>query len=257
MNRLDRIQRIMDLLEERGNVSTAFLAGTFNVSESSVRRDINHMTTLRICKNVQRVHGGIILDRAAKRGEYMFELKLELQRELKVSIARKAIEFVHDGDSIIIDSGSTCLYFAQLLHNKRMLKVITTDVMIAQELGKHDNIESSIIGGIIRPGYYTLGGTAAVENIDRFRADKVFLSADAVDLDHGITNASDFEVGVKRRILQAGNKVYVVADHTKFNKQTLYKVAELSEEYTIITDKELDPVLASTIRDRGIELHLA
>ena len=257
MNRLDRIQTTMDLLEERGNVSTAFLAGTFNVSESSIRRDINHMASLRICKDVQRIRGGLILDRDVDGTEYMFELKLDLNRELKLTVAQKAIEFIDDGDSIILDSGSTCLYIARLLQTRSRLKVITTDIMIAQELGRHETIESSIIGGIIRPGYYTVGGTTATENLAGFRTEKVFLSADAVDLDHGITNASEFEVGVKREAMRAGRRVIVVADHTKFGKRTVYKVAELSDEFTIITNKELDPSLVTAIRERGIELHLA
>jgi DeoR/GlpR family transcriptional regulator of sugar metabolism len=256
MKRLERFRKIMELLEEHGNASTVFLSKALDLSESSIRRDINHMASLPQYCDVKRVHGGIILDRDIRGSEYMFELKLELNKELKHAIAKRAVEFVDEGDNIIIDSGSTCLYFARLLHAKGMLKVITTDIMIAGELGKHGNIESNIIGGIIRPGYYTVGGIAALENLDRFRADKAFLSVDAIDLKEGITNVSEFEVGIKQKILQSVDRVFLLVDSSKFSRRTFYKVADLSTAFTIISNDSLDSNVAARFREKGLELQL-
>ena len=256
MKRFERFDKIMELLEEQGNASTDFLSKALGISESSVRRSINHMVRLPKYHDVTRVHGGVVLDRRIAGLEYMFELKLNLHRGLKASVAREAGRFIYDGDNIIIDSGTTCLYLAQCLHEKNNLRVVTTDIKIAAELGKHGDIETNIIGGLIRPGYYTVGGFVALENLDRFNAEKVFMSVDALDVELGITNASEFEVGIKQRLIQMGKYVYVLADRTKFDSHTLYKVADITEVDTIITNKDLSEPAAEKIRAMGVELLL-
>jgi DeoR/GlpR family transcriptional regulator of sugar metabolism len=256
MKRYDRMRKIHDFLNEHGNVSTVVLAKMLDISESSVRRDINYMISLEEYKNIERVHGGLILNRYRSDLEYMFELKLDLNRNLKLAVARAATKFIDDKDNIIIDSGTTCLYFAQSLQNKKGLRVITTDVRIAEELAKYSDIESNIIGGIVRPGYYTVGGINALDNLDRFSVNKVFMSVDAIDLEHGITNTTEFEVGVKRKIIKSAKRVYILTDHTKFGKHMLYRVSGISGIMTIITNKNLDPTTCDRFRKAGIDLTL-
>jgi DeoR/GlpR family transcriptional regulator of sugar metabolism len=214
------------------------------------------MISLDEFKNIERVHGGLVLNRYRNDLEYMFELKLDLNKNLKQAVARAATSFIDDKDNIIIDSGTTCLYFAQALHNKKGLRVITTDVRIAEELAKYSDIESNIIGGIVRPGYYTVGGINALENLDRFSVEKVFMSVDAIDIDHGITNTTEFEVGVKRKIINSAKQVYVLTDHTKFGKHMLYRVSGLLEITTLITNKDLDPGTCNKFREVGVDLLL-
>jgi DeoR family fructose operon transcriptional repressor len=245
MRRFERGETILEILKEKGNASIVYLAKALNISESSVRRDITYMTSLPRYRNVHRVRGGIYVDTKMSEFEYMFELKVNLDRELKKAVARKALESVDDGDSILIDSGTTCLYFAQLLGTKRQLKVITLDIKIAEELGKYVEMESCVIGGVIRPGYYTIGGSNALENLDRFSGYKVFMSADAVDVAGGLSNSSEFEVGVKKKIVERGKSVFLLVDSTKFAKKALYRICELGQIDTIITNRELD---AETLR---------
>jgi len=247
----------MELLEERGNASTVFLAKALGLSESSVRRDINRMASLPQYPDVRRVHGGVLLDRDAAGLEYMFELKLELNRGLKQRVAAEAARLIEDGDSIVIDSGTTCLYLARRLADRKGLRIVTTDLKVAEELGKHGGIESNIIGGLIRPGYYTVGGIVALENLERFSAEKVFLSVDAIDLEHGITNASEFEVGIKQRLLRMARQVHVICDRTKVGTHTLYRVADITEARTIVTNRDLDERLAARLRAAGVVLALA
>lgn len=254
MKRLERIRKITKLLEKEGNASTVFLAQSLNVSESSIRRDINQMTSSSQNPRMKRIHGGIVLDHNFEGLEYMFELKLEVNCDLKKKIAIEASKHICDGDHIIIDSGTTCYYLAQQLFERKRLCVMTLDVKISEVLGKYADIESNIIGGLIRPGYYTIGGSRALENLDRFSASKVFMSVDAVDIDHGVTNASEFEVGVKEKLLKMGKKIYVMADYKKINTHTLYKVADITMIDTIITNKELDEQCAELIRGKGLEL---
>jgi DeoR/GlpR family transcriptional regulator of sugar metabolism len=257
MRRFERGEAILEVLKEKGNASIVYLARTLNVSESSVRRDITYMTNLPRYRNVHRVRGGIYIDTQRSEFEYMFELKVNLDRELKKAIARKAVEYVDDGDSILIDSGTTCLYFAQLLGNKKHLKAIALDVKIAEELGKYVEAESCVIGGVIRPGFYTIGGSSALENLDKFSGYKVFMSADAVDVATGLANTSEFEVGVKKKIIENGRQVFLLVDCTKFNKKALYRVAGLERVSTIITNRELEAETVRQLKDLGRTVVLA
>ena len=252
--RNERIKKIMQVLDEQGNASTIFLAKSFNVSESSIRRDINHMVSSGKYRNLKRVYGGVVIEDNTEGHEYMFELKLALNRDNKNAIAKEAARFIEKGDHIIIDSGTTCLCLAEHLHDKEGLCVITLDIKIAEELGKHSNIESNIIGGVVRPGYYTVGGIRALENLESFSASKVFMSVDAFDIEHGITNASEFEVGVKQKLLQMASHVFILADYLKINTHNLYRVAPTTSVQTIITNRQLDIHLAEQIRQKGIEL---
>jgi DeoR/GlpR family transcriptional regulator of sugar metabolism len=254
--RQERIQKIMRVIEDQGNASTIFLAKSLNVSESSIRRDIGYLVSSGKFGNVKRVYGGVVLDNDSEGHELMFELKLALNRELKTAIAKRASEFIADGDHIMIDSGTTCLCLAERLFEKEGLCVITLDIKIAEELGKHSNIESNIIGGVVRPGYYTVGGIRALDNLERFSASKVFMSVDAIDIEHGITNSSEFEVGVKQRLIQMAKHVYILADSTKIGTHTLYRVAPFTSVHTIITDRHLDEDKAQAIRSKNIELIL-
>jgi DeoR/GlpR family transcriptional regulator of sugar metabolism len=111
--------------------------------------------------------------------------------------------------------------------------------------------ESCIIGGVIRPGYYTIGGSGALENLDKFSGYKVFMSADAVDVVGGLTNSSEFEVGVKKRIIEHGKQVFLMVDSTKFNKKAMYRVAGLGQIHTIITNRETDAEVLRQLKDLG------
>ncbi len=256
MLRSSRIKKIWDILKEQGNASTKYLANILDVSESTVRRDIDFMTDLDLDDGLQRVHGGVILVKHKLGNEYMFELKQKLNVEQKKAIAKKCLEYIEDGDSIVLDSGTTCLHVARELHNRSGVRVLTVDIKIAEELAKYSTIESTVIGGQIRPGYYTIGGIIALSTLDQFNVEKVIMSVDAIDIDRGITNASEFEVGIKKKIIEIGQKVIIIADHTKFNKLALHKVADLRDIDVIITSRELDSEYADKLRETGAEIVL-
>lgn len=247
---------MLEILKEQGNASTKYLANLLDVSESTVRRDIDFMTSFNLKESIQRVHGGVILPKLKLGNEYMFDLKLNLNIEHKKAISKKCMEFIDDGDSIVLDSGTTCLYVARELHNKSGVRVLTVDIKIAEELAKYSNIESTVIGGQIRPGYYTIGGIIALNTLDQFNIEKVIMSVDAIDIERGITNASEFEVGIKRKIIEIGQKVIMVADYTKFSKLALHKVTSLACIDVIITNREIDSEYAEKLRETGVELVL-
>lgn len=253
MRKVERLAYISDILRREGSVSVKFLSETLGVSESTVRRDIQ--TFLRMTKlPVKRLHGGLILDVDKGSIEPMYEAKLSLMAKEKARIAAKALEYIEDGDSIILDSGTTTLYLARLLYRKKGLKVIVTDVKLAEELASFPEIETHIIAGHVRPGYYTIGGTMAEQCLAQFRVEKAFLSADAVDPEAGVTNSSMFEVGVKRALLQVGKKVILLADHSKLGKKALIKVCDLSAVDVFITSSGGNPEILKAVAQKVPEL---
>ena len=162
---------------------------------------------------------------------------------------------IKDGDCFFLDSGSTCLELAKCLADARV-KVICNDIKIANELGCFPHVESYIIGGLIRPGYFSVGESLALEMINAFSVERAFISCDALSLETGITNATMFEVGVKTRIIQRSREVILMADHSKFDAVEPHAVATLSCIKTIISDSGLPETIAQRYQRAGCQLFL-
>jgi DeoR family fructose operon transcriptional repressor len=246
----------MEVLREKGNASFPYLADVLHASEATLRRDVTFMCASGDYPFVKRALGGVILENHKMGLEFMFDLKLNLNTELKMAIGARAAECIEDGDSIIVDSGTTCMYAARQLHTRSGLRALVTDVKIAAELGRYGSIETIIAGGVVRPGYFTIGGEIALEVMDRFNVEKALLSADAIDVQKGITNASLFEAAVKRKVIASARRAILLADYTKFGQVDMYRVADLEAVHSIITNQQLDPGIAESIREKGIDLIL-
>ena len=255
MKKEKRHELIRTTLLSLGNASTQYLAKTLNVSESTIRRDITLMS--EEYSDIIKIHGGAYVENEKMDLEYMFELKLQLNHSKKKAIAKKLIEFIDENDTIVVDSGTTCLFCVMEFYRREGLKVICTDIKIAEELGKYGNINTMIIGGTVRPGFYSLYDAMAFNNLYYFTTNKAILSADAFDVEKGITNSSTFEVDIKRKLIEISKERILVIDSTKFNKQLLYKVADASSITSIITNSDLPIDLAKKIRQLGIQLVLA
>ncbi|ENP5380137.1 DeoR/GlpR transcriptional regulator [Salmonella enterica] len=134
------------------------------------------------------------------------------------------------------------------------VKVICNDIKIANELGGFPHVESYIIGGLIRPGYFSVGESLALEMINAFAVERAFISCDALSIETGITNATMFEVGVKTRIIQRSREVILMADHSKFDTVEPHAVATLSCITTILSDSALPSAIAQRYQQAGCRL---
>jgi len=252
MNKNERLTKILEILRSEGNASTKYLANVLQVSEATIRRDLAELS-LEDSLPLKRVHGGIIYSLEKIGTEPMFNIKLSQRVEEKRKIAKLAVNFVEEGDTIILDSGTTCYYLAKELIKRRGLKVVVVDIKIAEELAKYPTIQTVLIGGEIRPGYFSIGGDMTIKCLSEIRAEKGFLATDGWDLE-GTYNASMFEVGVKRAIIKSSLKTYLIADHTKFGKIGFIKVSDLEEFEGIITDKPLPEDVTKNLEERGIKI---
>lgn len=246
----DRVKYIMELMKQHGSVQVNDVAEALGVSTATVRRDLQMLEDKGL---LQRVYGGALPTGFSTTFEYLYHDKMDLRTKEKERIAQAAAEEVQNGEAVFLDSGTTAYKLAQKLQKKQNLTIATVDLSIAA-LIYDPTTQVVLTGGIVRQGYNVLVGSTAENFIRDMCVDKVFLTADAVDLDFGISNANYLEAGVKQQLAHAGRKTILVTDHSKFGKEALTRYCRLQDIHMIITDDGLPRDTAAKIREMGINL---
>jgi DeoR/GlpR family transcriptional regulator of sugar metabolism len=249
----ERRNRILQFIEQNGSATVGDLSRLMGVSLMTIRRDIAFLAEQGLAI---KTYGGAVSLRESTSTEPRYEVKSKVNIAEKKRIGYEAAKLVNDGETIILDSGSTTFYIASYLQAKRDLTVVTNDLVIAFELSKNSSISLIMAGGIVRPTIFSTYGTYTEEMLHQLMVDKVFLAADAVHTERGILNSNPEEVSIKRRMLNAGREVYLVVDHTKFSKLGLSFVCDFKQINTIISDSGLPENVAASLRERGLELRL-
>ncbi|WP_283125909.1 DeoR/GlpR family DNA-binding transcription regulator [Providencia stuartii] len=247
----DRIQQMLQYLWKCRELSTQQAVELFGCAEATICRDFQYI--VEHYPGMTRTHGRIDFDDSTTDKESQFDVRRSLNCASKREIALIARQLIHEGDCFFLDSGSTCLELAKCLGDIKV-KVICNDIKIANQLGAFPNVESYIIGGLIRPGYFTVGESLALEALNAFAVDRVFMSCDALSIEMGITNATMFEVGVKRKLITRSPEVILLADHTKFDMFEPHAVATLSCVKTIVSDSGLSKETQQRYQQAGCQL---
>ncbi len=249
----ERRQRIFEMVEASGVASVRDLAQRFEVSGITVMRDLQELEAQGL---IRRVHGGAISVRGASY-EPPFSARENDNAAAKQRIAAKALEMINDGDSLILDVGTTTLEIARGLKGKRNLTVLVTNLRAAMELASQTAIQVIVIGGKLRASELSMVGHLAERILSDFQVDKAFIAVGGITIEHGLTEFNFDEAGTKRVMIERARQRIVVADHTKFGKVMLSAVAPLNSVNTIITGTELDDEMATRLREAGITLVLA
>jgi DeoR/GlpR family transcriptional regulator of sugar metabolism len=229
-----RRREILRLLFLTGYVEAKELAVTLGVDTSTIRRDLD---ALGRDGHLQRTHGGA--RPLAGAVDVPYAVKQHERIAAKQAIAAAASELVRDGDSILLDSGSTTYQLAVALRWRRDLTIVTNDLRIAQLVTDYPGVRLLVPGGELLSSTYTLFGERAVAFIEDLRVDWTFLGADAIDVDTGITNTNTLEIALKRAMLSVARTTAVLADSSKFGRRALVRVAELDEVDHVLTDDDL------------------
>ncbi len=227
------------------------LAARFSVSEATVRRDLDDLDRQGLIK---RTHGGAIkLDRSTS-FEHVYSEKLNLMPDVKHRLAKRAAAMVQNGDTVLIDAGTTTYYIAQALVKHEELTLITNDLYIAHNVQIHPSSTLIVTGGTRRQGRQELVGSLTENFIRESHVNVAFIGADGIDVEHGVTNANFAEVGIKRLMLAAGMRTVLAVDHSKFGKVALAKVCDMADFTTILTDSGLDDDMLEQIARMPVEL---
>ncbi|HEY9312100.1 DeoR/GlpR family DNA-binding transcription regulator [Williamsia sp.] len=238
MSAHERRREIVQRLHADGYVEAKMLSEELGVDTSTIRRDLDELVRVG---QVARTHGG-----ARPTGKTTFEIpyavKAGERRAEKAAIARIAAEHVKEGDTVILDSGSTTYQVAVALRHTSDLTFITNDLRTAAFVATVPGARLLVTGGELLNSVFTLIGDRAIEFFADYSAAWAFLGADAVDPVAGITNTNTLEVPLKRAMIAAATKTIVVADSSKFGNRALAKVAALDEVDLFITDSGVDEV---------------
>lgn len=250
--RPDRIKQMLHYLWQHRHLSTQQAMELFGYAEATVRRDFQYIANQY--PGMIRGHGCTDFDDSTDDKEYVFDVKRTLQSVAKREIAALARTMIKDGDCFFSTPAQPASNWRNAADAR--VKVICNDIKIANELGCFPHVESYIIGGLIRPCYFSVGESLALEMINAFSVERAFISCDALSLETGITNATMFEVGVKTRIIQRSREVILMADHSKFDAVEPHAVATLSCIKTIISDSGLPETIAQRYQRAGCQLFL-
>lgn len=229
-----RRREILKRVTANGYVEAQELATTLGVNPSTIRRDLD---SLEKAGQLQRTHGGARLV-AEGAQDVPYSHKKTQRVEEKAAIAKVAASLVREGDVVILDSGSTTFEIALALRHRRVT-LITNDLRIAKFVATDSDARLLVTGGELLGSVFTLVGDRATSFFDDLTSDWTFLGADAIDPAAGITNTNTLEIPVKRAMIAAAARTFVVVDSGKFGQRTLARVASLSEVDGLITDSGL------------------
>ncbi|MEN8254487.1 MAG: DeoR/GlpR family DNA-binding transcription regulator [Verrucomicrobiota bacterium] len=250
MNQTTRQEKIVDLISETGEGSIQDFARQFKVSEMTIRRDLDQ---LALQGRVIRTHGGATLA-----GQVSFEfgfLKRKKQNQTeKEAIARRVAELVRDGQSVMLDSGTTTLAIARALRSKKGLTIITSSLPIASELQYHQDTRVLLLGGYLRSGAPDLEGALTESNLEQLRADIAFLGADGIDRKGHAYNASLSVGRMLTKMTASANEVYVVADQDKLGRTALSRYGNIAKWSGLITSRSADKPLLAALRRNGVRI---
>jgi DeoR/GlpR family transcriptional regulator of sugar metabolism len=227
--------KILHWIQEEGSARVRDLASAFSVSEVTVRQDLEK---LEAENHVVREHGGAYL-RSAEQQVRAMALHHLVNMEMKQRIGRAAAALVEDGETIILDSGSTTTEVAANLLGRERLKVITNALNIALMLGALPSCEIHMSGGQFKAPTLSLSGDRSADYFRGLYAQKLFLATAAVSVEAGLTFPALSDIPVKRAMIQSAARVYLVADSSKIGTRSFSQLGEINLIHTLITDAGL------------------
>lgn len=248
-----RREKILELLKEDGSAKVINLSKIFKVTEVTIRQDLEKLEKEGL---VIREHGGVYLKNVEDQVR-AFLLAQQDNLDKKERIARKCLEYINSGDTIILDSGSTTTEIAKKLKDIKNLTVITNALNIALMLGANPNIEVVMTGGEFKRPTLSLTGQKAADFFTGLNVQKLFLATAGISLKAGLTYPSISDLVVKQAMINAADTTYLVADSTKMGKSAFASLGALSLIDYIITDDGIEEKHKQVFKDNDIELLIA
>ncbi len=247
-----RLGQIMGLIAQQGTMTVTDLAKALGVSEETVRRDGK---LLEERGDILKLHGSLALPHQV--GEAPFERRMRDNAEAKRSIAKAALALVEDGDSLIIDTGTTTSIFAQELRSRRGLTVVTNSSDIARTLATVNGNRVYMAGGELKADNGAAFGPPAVEFISRFRVRHSFISIAALHPVDGPMDMAFEEAELARMALSRSDSRIILSDATKFGKTALVRVCDFTEINRLFSDEEPPDDLAAALVRAGVSVTVA
>ena len=252
MRQIGRQAAILKAVSLAGSCSVVELAARLGVSDETVRRDLKRMAADGL---VRKVHGGVTLTDPL--GEPEFQQRLVTQAEAKKAIARTAAALVRNGDSLMLDTGSTTAYVARALRHHRDLLVVTNAADIARTLATRNGNRVYMAGGELRADDGAALGPTATAFVAQFRVRLAILSIGAIDAADGLMNYHLDEAEFSRVVMRRADRTIIVADRSKFGRRALVTLCPLTAVETLITDAPPPPPFPDRLQKADATLLIA
>jgi DeoR family transcriptional regulator, fructose operon transcriptional repressor len=255
MFNIERKSEILKILEQNGRIGVNELSILFNSSRETIRRDLREMEEKGLLK---RTHGGAIIDSTSSSITPEFPVGVrEIQRfKEKDAICRSAASFIKNGDSIFVDNSSTCLYLVQYIPADFQITLITNSIKLLMESMETDHAHLIIVclGGFFNASNLSTYGTISQRNATDFYPNKSFMSCAGIQLPDQLTDSSILEVDTKRLMIEQSQEVFILADHTKFDRSGPFFLSNYSSIDYLITDQNANPGQFAPLEKAGAKV---
>ncbi len=237
------------MVNEVGFASIDALAGQFDVTPQTIRRDINRLCSSKL---LQRHHGGASRTSSVENVDY--NTRQTILNQEKKRIAELVAQQIPDRASMFINLGTTTEEVAKALAQHKKLKVITNNLNVALSMSRNEDCDVIVAGGMVRHRDQGITGEATVEFIRQFKVDYGIIGVSGIDEDGTLMDYDYHEVRVAREIINNSRSVFLVTDHTKFTRNAMVRIADLSEIDAIFTDKNPPVNFKELLKNKEVAL---
>ena len=246
----ERLEQIMALLNRENRLVTKDLPEILSTTSVTIRKDLIILEKRGLLK---RTHGGAIKVKKQLYPGLTLNEKEKINLEEKMRIVRQAAKLISEGDTIILDSGSTTNLLAKEIKNFQRLTVITNAMNIANEL-INTSIDVILIGGSLIKGTSTLVGPLADDSLRKISAEKLFMGVDGIDFEIGLTTPNINEAKTSHVMMEVSGETILVVDSSKFGRRSLGVISKIKEIDKIITTKKLSEQEQKKFTSEGIKI---
>lgn len=251
----ERRAAILTMLETNQEIHVTDLARQFQTSEVTIRKDLTEMQRRNL---LIRTRGGAIrVPKFQNDFDTAIETKQLYNYREKRAIGELAARLIKDGETIMIDSGTTTLEVARHLDRFRNLTIITNAINIAIELLKYDRFSVILLGGHLRKTSHSTVGPLAEATLRNLYCDKLFLGIDSFNLTEGVSTPNIEEANINQTMIAMARETIAVCDSSKFNKRSFAHIASVNQIHAVVTDAGIDRDVLHKLRDMGTEVHVA
>lgn len=234
---IERKNEILSKLRLEQRVLVSELSAHYGVTEETIRRDLEKLEQEGYAI---KTYGGAILGNSTKM-DLSYKIRNNTNIEAKRAIAELVSGVIEDGDHIMLDDSSTSLYIAKKIKVKKNITVITNSVEILTELADADTWNIMSTGGRLKPESLALVGHTAEQMIRNYHVDTAIISCKGLDIEHGITDSSEFHALTKKAMISSARHTILAADSSKFDKTSFIQIADLGLIDTVVTEKRPNP----------------
>lgn len=247
---LERQKIILEQLSVSGAVWVSKLAAELDVTEETIRRDLEKLEKQ---EQLLRTHGGAVaIDDSTH--DFSLEKRKSTNSEVKEKLAREAVKHIFPGDTIFLDASTTTFFMAKYLKKMSGITVITNSLLVINELSGCENIRLIAIGGQVNANLSFVGGVAENTIEEHYFATKVFFSSKGINENAGLLESIEQECDIKRRMIDNSKIRYYLCDKSKFGKIGFVKLASLESLDYFITDCELDKGYLQKLKEFKVEV---